>query len=66
MLGIKRLIMSAWVTERMAGHCGARLSGVSLSSATNSDLEKLVGSFCKWCYINARSKLNSQGSHQAC
>ena len=23
--------MSAWVTEKMAGHCGARLSGVSLS-----------------------------------
>ena len=41
MLGVKRLIMSAWVTERMAGHCGARLSGVSLSSATNSDLEKM-------------------------
>ena len=33
--------MSAWVTEKMAGHCGARLSGVSLSNATNSDLEKM-------------------------
>mgnify|MGYP003319754889 CR=1 FL=1 len=32
--------MSVWVTEKMAGHCGARLSGVSLSNATNSDLEK--------------------------
>ena len=33
--------MSVWVTEKMAGHCGARLSGVSLSNATNSDLEKM-------------------------
>ena len=33
--------MSVWVTEKMAGHCGARLSGVSLSNATNTDLEKM-------------------------
>ena len=33
--------MSAWVTEKMAGHCGARLSGVSLSNATHSDLEQM-------------------------
>ena len=33
--------MSVWVTEKMAGHCGARLSGVSLSNATNADLEKM-------------------------
>ena len=33
--------MSACVTEKMAGHCGARLSGVSLSNATHSDLEQM-------------------------
>ena len=33
--------MSEWVTEKMAGHCGARLSGVSLLDATHSDLEQM-------------------------
>ena len=33
--------MSEWVTEKMAGHCGARLSGVSLLNATHSDLEQM-------------------------
>ena len=33
--------MSGWLIEKMAGHCGARLKGVSLSSASDSDLEKM-------------------------
>ena len=33
--------MSGWSIEKMAGHSGARLKGVSLSSASDSDLEKM-------------------------
>ena len=33
--------MSGWLIEKMAGHCGARLKGVSLSSASVCDLEKM-------------------------
>ena len=33
--------MSGWSIEKMAGHSGARLKGVSLSSTIDSDLEKM-------------------------
>ena len=34
-------IMSSWKIKKMSGHCGARLEGVSLSNASNSDLEEM-------------------------
>jgi taurine dioxygenase len=33
--------MSSWKIKKMSGHCGARLEGVSLSNASNSDLEEM-------------------------
>ena len=33
--------MSEWVIEKMAGHCGARLHGVSLENATHLALEQM-------------------------
>ena len=33
--------MSKWIIEKMAGHCGARLHGVSLKNAPVSALEKM-------------------------
>ena len=33
--------MSEWEVEKIAGHCGARLKGVSLLRASNSELQKM-------------------------
>ena len=33
--------MSNWTIEKMAGNCGARLSGVSLANASNAELEQM-------------------------
>lgn len=33
--------MSDWIIEKMAGHCGARLRGVSLEKAPHSELEQM-------------------------
>ena len=33
--------MSEWVIEKMAGHCGARLHGVSLENASHLALEQM-------------------------
>ena len=33
--------MSSWKIKKMSGHCGASLEGVSLSNASNSDLEEM-------------------------
>ena len=35
------VIMNGWSIEKMAGHCGARLNGASLSTASVCDLEKM-------------------------
>ena len=33
--------MISWKIKKMSGHCGARLEGVSLSNASNSDLQEM-------------------------
>ena len=43
--------MSAWVIKKLAGHCGARLEGVALATASTSHLEQLLSALFQYGVI---------------
>ena len=43
--------MISWKIKKMSGHCGARLEGVSLSNASNSDLQEMRSALSEYGVI---------------